>query len=478
MSLRKKLFTILLSTLTFGSAAVASTEVLIEVAGSAPPPVQQGARILGKKLAETGYHVVTAKGVAGSPVRVVLACWDSDAARPWHSRAKRTVPERPESFLIATFPEQHTVVVLGSDPVGTMYGAYEVAEQATRVGKPADLSRVVHTRVDSPFVELRGVNIFLQTDALEDLASWYHSESFWEAYLDFLSWCRFNFLDIHGMYGIYNTDFPNAFTYLVKSESYPEVGSSAAKTARNLRMFKRIVALARERGIRVGFMNYNASAHVGQPPPGKNRRWPRRWGKALSGEDLVRYTREVTRKLIREVPDLWIFGFRIGESGKDVDFYRNTYLAALRDIGRTDMRIYTRSWLTTKERVTTLAGDVQGPFYVEIKYNGEQLGSPYHAILDPRPWPWNPSYSYEAYTDRPRNYRIIWQVRANGTHRIFHWGDPDFVRRAVRTFPFAGAVGFSLEPMQAYYPWDDFYHNTTRVDHSFFTWGYQRDWLW
>ncbi len=128
--------------------------------------------------------------------------------------------------------------------------------------------------------------------------------------------------------------------------------------------------------------------------------------------------------------------------------------------------------------MTTLAKDVPGPSFVEAKYNGEQLSLPYHAILDPRPRPRNPGYSYEAYSYRPQNDRTIWQVRANGTHRIFHWGDADFVQRAVRTFPFAGAASFSLEPIQAYYPWDIFYHNTSRVDHRFFTWGYQRDWLW
>jgi len=469
---------LVLSTPVLLTSPAVPSSVWIQAEGPAASPIQHGARVLQEKLLTLGYKVNTGDRSDSTVVRVLLAEWGSDEVQAWRRKLIRAVPNRPESFLVLPLPQERTVLVLGSDAVGTMYGAYNVAEQAAHARVPGDLTRIVKARVDSPFVELRGVNIFLQTDALEDLASWYHSERFWEKYLDFLSWCRFNFLDVHGMYGIYNTDFPNAFTYLVKSKSYPQVGCSAAKAARNLQMFKRIVALARERGIRVGFMNYNASAHVGQPPPGKNRRWPRRWGKPLSGKDLVRYTREVTQELVRQVPDLWIFGFRIGESGKDVDFYRNTYLAALRDAGRTDMRIYTRSWLTTKERVTTLAEDVVSPFYVEVKYNGEQLGPPYHAILDPRPWPWNPSYSYEAYSDRPQNYRIIWQVRANGTHRIFHWGDPDFVRRAVRTFPFAGAAGFSLEPMQAYYPWNDFYHNTARVDHAFFTWGYQRDWLW
>ncbi|NOY78198.1 MAG: hypothetical protein GXO76_10065, partial [Calditrichaeota bacterium] len=48
----------------------------------------------------------------------------------------------------------------------------------------------------------------------------------------------------------------------------------------------------------------------------------------------------------------------------------------------------------------------------------------------------------------------------------------------VETFHFGNGVGFTIEPMQAYFPWTDFYHNTERVDHRFFDWGFQRDWFW
>jgi hypothetical protein len=148
----------------------------------------------------------------------------------------------------------------------------------------------------------------------------------------------------------------------------------------------------------------------------------------------------------------------------------------MKDSGNGNLNLYTRSWLTTRKAVESFAHYYPNHFYVEIKYNGEHMGPPYHAITGPRPW--HLSYSYEAYTDVPQNFKIIWQVRFNGTHRIFRWGDPEFVRRTVETLHFGRGVGFTIEPMQAYFPWTDFYHNTARVDHHFFDWGFQRDWFW
>ena len=106
-------------------------------------------------------------------------------------------------------------------------------------------------------------------------------------------------------------------------------------------------------------------------------------------------------------------------------------------------------------------------FTVEIKFNGELRGSPY-MLMGGRMPGWY-SYSFEDYFSdwqtagrrvacgrrkqgrRTENrgpaepYKLVWQVRANGTHRIFPIYNPEAVRQAVRSMPLGTATGFVLE---------------------------------
>ncbi len=473
---QKKFLVHILLTISFflllSQSGEAAQKVAVVVPKQAARPVQHGVEVLLHKLTRAGFEAAfsPAQG-ARTVIQVVNASTTTGQkfAKKWRVRF-----QKPESFSIRK--KGNTIAVIGSDPVGTMYGAYDVAEQVSWGEPGQSLASRVHPKKESPFVKIRGVNPFLHTQALWDRGSWFFSTDFWTKYLDQLSFNRFNFLDIHGVFDVYNTDFYNFFGYFVKSDHFPEIGMPKADCDRNLAMFKKIVQMAKERGIRVGLMNYNMGSYVGQPRPGRFRGDPRIHAKRLSGKRLEAYLHDVTVKFLKAVPDLWIFGFRIGESGKSADFFRRTYVRGMQDSGDSDLNLYTRSWLTTRKAVESFAQYDPGKFYVEIKYNGEHMGAPYHAITGPRPW--HLSYSYEAYTDVPQNFQIIWQVRFNGTHRIFRWGDPEFVRRTVETFHLGRGVGFTIEPMQAYFPWKDYYHNTERVDHHFFDWGFQRDWFW
>jgi hypothetical protein len=73
---------------------------------------------------------------------------------------------------------------------------------------------------------------------------------------------------------------------------------------------------------------------------------------------------------------------------------------------------------------------------------------------------------------------VIWQIRANGTHRIFPWGDPEFVSRSLKACPLLDAKGYSVEPLTAYYPLKDYYTNTVNVDYDFCNYLTERDWFW
>ena len=94
-----------------------------------------------------------------------------------------------------------------------------------------------------------------------------------------------------------------------------------------------------------------------------------------------------------------MFGFRIGESGQSGDFYKGTYLQALKN-APTGLKIYVRTWIANPLKVREIGAIAKQHLYIEPKYNGEHLGLPYQAVQGGRQYP--PSGSYENYSDYPR----------------------------------------------------------------------------
>jgi len=452
--MRLRIATLGMLALVWSGGALAAPVVRIAVRADAPACVQFGARDLGAALVEKGWQAVLVSVPTDAEVRI------GAASEAW--AAGIAVPEAAESFAIARRGGE--LLIVGRDAVGAMYGALDAAEQVRWAGGGAPLGQV-EPKSESPFLRLRGVNPFITVQAVQDPNSWFFSADYWRGYLDMLARNRINWLDLHAMYDLVTTGFPNFFAFFVESEKFPQIAAPVAEKARNLAMLNRILKMAHDRGLHTAIMNYNARWQVtGYPAPSYE----------AGDENLWAYARECTAKLLRACPDLDIFGFRIGESGKTGQFF-GSYLDGVRDSGRRDLWIYTRSWASDPETVRKLASLSPLPFLIEIKYNGEQLGLPYQVQGDRMAGAG--SYSYETYLARPRDYQVIWQVRANGTHRIFRWGDPDFVRRDVRTFAYGDASGYTLEPMTAYYP-QQMAQVLAPSRTPWCDWMWQRNWFW
>lgn len=435
------------------AATVTAATVSVDNRSSAPQ-VAHGVNKLEAALNALGHDV--RRGDGGPDLAVTI---QGDAPP---GVAGPATPEGPESFSISTGPG--AAHVAGADAVGAMYGVYDLLEQIEMKGPGG-----IEPRAGEPFLKLRAVNPFFHVQAFEDPDSWYYDEKYWETYLDELSMARYNLLDIHAMYHLVTTKFPNAYLYLLKSDRFPEVGVPAEQAKINLKMFNRIIDMADERGIRVSLMSYHASweMHLGH---GKKVRWP-------SDEELEAYTAEMVRKIIDRCPKLWMVGFRIGESGRRADFFVNSYIKGLKEAGR-EVYLFTRTWAAPVEHVLSVADAYPGRTFLEIKYNGEQLGLPYHALTSMTvEYAFTPSYSYENYLDWPRKYEILWQIRANGTHRLFRWGDPEFARRTMLTCRLGDGAGFTMEPMTAYYPPTNYFHKAP-AEFDYFTWDHQRNWFW
>jgi hypothetical protein len=396
-------------------------------------------------------------------------------------QGKLIVPERAESFTISVLDigDTKVICVAGSDDRGAMYGALELAEQFEEFEKREDLFSLVQPKSISPMLSIRGVNFYLVKSEVVNKNSSFHSEEFWKGYFDMMARCRLNFLDLHGLYEESSTRFINLFTYFIKSDKYSQIASLDDESLkRNIEMLKKIIQMGKARGVDVCLANQTGAI---KSYPLTHKPGLEGWyvdTRGLSKEDLEQYTRDAVKILLKECPDLSYIGLRVAESGVSEDFYAKTYIRAFNGSSDHKPNIIIRTWGAEKSKIVEIADNYKGKVFVEIKYNGEHLGLPYHAITSLSAlYGQTPSYTYENYTNYPRNYDIIWQIRANGTHRIFRWGDPEFVKRCVKSCLFGGGVGFSLECVSGMYFHIDFYHSD-KVNHDYYKYDYERDWFW
>lgn len=385
------------------------------------------------------------------------------------------------------------VQIVGSDQNGAMYGCFEFAERLRNQGSKAWSTRAS----GSPFLVDRGLNLFLtlpwdykKNDTDYDVAAlsdpqrwWFQNDDYWTTLLDIMAKSRLNWLDIHGGWDISVTNAPNLYAYFVTSPSFPKVGVPDSVKAVGMARLNKVIAMAHARGIRVSLMAYEANLRIPQNPNPPYE---------ATEANVYKYTKEAVEQMIRQAPGLDAIGFRIGESGKSESFFK-CYGEAVKNSGR-HIPLITRSWITTKQKVLPLA-QASKDFTVEIKYNGEQWGAPY-MVSGGRMANWS-SYSFEDYLsdsgDKSQNtktwpgqpdgqggqwpsepYKIVWQVRANGTHRIFPFYNPDWVRRSIKVMKIGTASGYTIEGEDAYYPKAPDYYLADIKD-KYCNWVHQRD---
>ncbi len=435
-------------------------------------PIQKGIDEIERVLENLEWRVTKRFGSGTSDakkqgIEIVVATFSKQWARSVeYDILKDVVPSEHESYSVLAFPNPTglRIYAIGIDDTGTMYAALDVAEQLW-LGQFRTVETVqIKEKKKSPSILYRGIHLFIHTQALDDPVSWFHNEKFWHGFFLQMAKSRFNLLDLHGAYDLITTQYPNLLPYMVSLPKYPDVGVGPEKAQRNLSSLHNIIEMAHEYGIKVCLMNYSASWSIPDHP-----------GSEETEEGLRNYTIAALKKVLETIPSLDGLGFRVGESGQTMDFYRAAYLNALSELNMSPA-LFTRTWMAKEKEIFDLADVYPGNTVLEIKYNGEHLGLPY-LVTGGRMTEW-PGYSYENYLKLPRKYAVLYQIESNGAHRIFPWGDVDFIRQALKSTTYCEANGFILNTYSTYYPHSDAYTNTTQTDLRYYNWTYERDWFW
>lgn len=422
------------------------------------PPIESATAPTGSPRDYVREKLRQALARAGSTAQVDLWLAHEQDARALMGRADVVLDPRPGSFSVVV--SDGVTRVVGSDETGVMYGALELIDRLVSDGAGAIPPGAPFS--GAPATAIRGANLLLGLPEPGETDWWFHDESFWEQYLDLLARARMNFLDLHGMYELPTTLFPNLLPHFAVSASFPAVGAPAAVRQQNLEMLNRIIAMAADRGIRVGVMSYSAETRVTSTQ-----------GVALVGAERAIYEREAVADLAARAPGLWQLGFRIGESMEDADFFLDTFIKGVQSVAPT-LGIYLRTWLVDKSDVLAISAATAGNLLVEVKYNGEHLGPSYLITggLMGELHEWS-KYSYEDYLSPPTPYDLIFQIWSGGTHRLFRHANFEDIRQTIASARLGVSAGFTLLAPHAFTPQRDFYH---RLEADRFSpWSFRRD---
>src|SRR5438552_10759801 len=133
------------------------------VVSQAAAPILFGVHELQRTLQTKGLKVGISSKKSSSGVQVVIT---TSADNQSKSLASTHPPAGPESYSISVVPP-NTIFVEGSDPVGAMYGAMDLAEQVDWASGRDYLSQIKQA-TKSPYLSLRGVNMFLVVQDIEE----------------------------------------------------------------------------------------------------------------------------------------------------------------------------------------------------------------------------------------------------------------------------------------------------------------------
>ncbi|MBD3267874.1 hypothetical protein GF373_14495 [bacterium] len=433
-------------------------------------PIQTARDELLAFFRERDWEVSATTGLKDEPTGLDLQIV-VDTFNPNHKQIQEmdvlqtVVPQPTQSFAILPFRVNTTtrVYALGRDGSGTLYAAFELMEQIEN-GKPSSplTARIKEVKV-SPSIPMRGYKIQLHREALFDPFSWFHLQTYWEEFLTSLAKARFNFLDIHGIYDWETGKNYSVFPYFTYLQDYASIGLTQEQVEQNMESLNTILRLAHDRGINVCFMNHRLSWNV---PDGS--------GPIDTSQTEIEYFQKAIRQFVDACESLDGIGFWLGEPGKPESYYNNTFLKALNDAEHTPL-LFLRTNTIQPEFIKKFMRQYSNHSLIEVKFNGDRLALT-HPVTSPPAG--QRKDAYQTYLQPPRPYGVLFDIRANGSFRLFPWNHIPSIRSTLASTTFCDANGFILESLHRIYPNRELFKKTSQGRQNYYQWPFERDWHW
>jgi len=221
--------------------------------------VKYGLEKVGYILSASQYQVTYSHKFTQSKkgISIVVGIYDEQAMHEFARKASIDFPPKSGKEGYSIVSHKKTIMVIGSDASGALYGCLELADSLNELGRlPENF-----TRTDQPEMVIRGTCIGMQKTSYlpgrhvyeypytPENFPWFYDKSLWIRYLDMLAENRMNSLYLWN---------GHPFASLVRLKDYPyavEVEDSTFK--KNEELFTFITTEADKRGIWVIQMFYN-----------------------------------------------------------------------------------------------------------------------------------------------------------------------------------------------------------------------------
>ena len=365
---------------------------------------------------------------------------------------------------------EDTLVIAGRDDQGLMYALLEVSEQLNAERRSL---REVREVSEEPGTTLRGIYTFLHNYDCEK--EWFYSKNHWQEYFDLLAKSRFN--SFHIVMAHQTNYLAPPFPFFVHVDEHPEIkvpNITAKKRKQNLEMLNYISELAQERGLDFVLGIWEVIAW--KPETGHGNMVQESMVEGLNWDNLESYTYFALKELLDRCPTIKGIQLRPNaESGvpeeKQTTFFTNTVFKALEDC-KQDKFLDLRGWGALPKTIEQ-AKEMDFPTRISMKYWAEHLGGPYQAPKQ------LPAYSYADFLRRPQEASIVYQVWTLGSHRIFIWGNPDYVKTFNKSLELGDSLGFEICPplAQKGYGNESGSWRILKDKYEYYTWEFERYWM-
>lgn len=389
-----------------------------------------------------------------------------------------------EGFTLAKAEETWRIV--GKDPIGAMYGIFEVAEHlsfgktlgelAEKTASPSSRHRFI--KFNLPWSSYRKGEVIAQHEGM------CRNLEYWESFLDMMAVNRLNALSLWNIH---------PFTDLVKLEKYPEASSlSDAEFAERQKFWSALFGMAKERGVQTYLVNWNiflpdefVEAHDIKEYKMTNKHW----GEGYTSELIEDYTRECVKQVINEYPDLTGIGLTLGEGMGGMtaperrDWIDRTFIRGMEMADRKAKLLY-RAPLSAS---TSSLGDTDKRTEVLTREYLEELDTPEEIVISFK-YNWSHGHSSDKlfivhggkltdtyWNPAPANYSILWTVR-NEDFFVHRWAQPDFVRAFAKNNLSQSHMAGCIIGSECYIPAKDYFSN--EAGQKYFDYAFERQWLW
>jgi hypothetical protein len=425
-------------------------------------PAKHGLNKLTQALASNGHIVQQTQSVSSVQADYIILAGKSLSEGPAASVLRAggiSLPEGPEALVIQNMEIQGipALVLCGSDDVGLMYAALDVADRISwweKTGNPFAHIPDMHER---PFMLDRAVSIY--TMQRVHFENFLHDTIQLEKYFDLLAESRINSFVV--IFGYENGGFmAPAYPYFFDVNEFPDVamvGLDPDQQARNTEAFRRLIRIAHNRGIRFcpAFWDHIYRGEVqGGGIPGASEKAGRRtphlvWG--VTTDNLVSYNKAALRKFLAVFPEIDALQFRIHwESGltreETPGFWHDMF--TLIQETRPDLRIDLRA-KGLPDVVIEDAVSMGLNFRITTKYWMEQMGQPFHPTHINRQNQQDRRHGYADLLQKPQRYPVHWRLWNGGTTRMLLWADPEYVRRFCESARIYNGNSFEINEMLA-----------------------------